>query len=102
MIRDLAIVLPGPLESVIGMKKSSINLPTGTLPESYARMLCILKHSEKEYMKDSDALDSFLFMSMLHFILGEKVRGLRDLQFLTKAYRDVFHCRKVASLLQQR
>ena len=100
LIRELVIVLPGPLEAVIGIKKKSINMPVEELPHSYARILCVLKNSDKEFMSNSCAIDSFQLLSMLHFVLGERVRSRRDIQFLTQAYREVFQYRKIASMLQ--
>jgi hypothetical protein len=41
-------------------------------------------------------------MSLLHFLLIEKVNSVRDLIFMIDAYKGVFNCRKIASMVHQK
>lgn len=45
LLREMVGVLPGPIEAMLEMKKSGINFPRETLPDVYARLLYLLKHS---------------------------------------------------------
>lgn len=84
------------------MFRSSLHLPSHSLAVSYTRTLHILKNSDKEFLRDNIAVDSFMLASLLHFIHAENIKSDRDLNFLVNSFREIFHCRKVESMISQK
>lgn len=61
-------------------------------------MLHILKTSDKEYVRENVALDTFLLASLVHFSLAEQIQSENDLNFLITTYAEAFRCRKISAL----
>lgn len=98
----LTEVYPGPIEKLADLQKTPINMPFSSLPQSYTRLVCAFRNYERHYGEDSQALDSFLSISRLYFMLVDRSKSQADLNTLNNSYKGLFQLRKLSSMVNQK